>query len=71
LSDALGGSFVDLVIDQFVDSGSNDNITHEAVNTDHLVSLLSADLSGPTLASVSVPDTSMVDEAAQLALMHG
>jgi hypothetical protein len=71
LSDALDGNFVDLVIDQFVDSGGNDNITHEAVNTDHLVSLLSADLSGSALASVSVPDTSMVDEAAQLALMHG
>jgi len=41
------------------------------VNSDHLVSLLSADLSGSALASFSVPDTSMVDEAAQLALMHG
>ena len=71
LSDALDGNFVDLVIDQFVDSGSNDNIAHGAVNSDHLVSLLSADLSGSALASFSVPDTSMVDEAAQLALMHG
>ncbi|MDZ4271901.1 MAG: VCBS domain-containing protein [Erythrobacter sp.] len=71
LSDALGGNFVDLVIDQFVDSGGNDNITHGAENTDHLVSLLSADLSGSAFASAPVPDTSMVDEAAQLALMHG
>ncbi|MDC8754951.1 DUF5801 repeats-in-toxin domain-containing protein, partial [Erythrobacter sp. sf7] len=71
IADALAGDIVDQVIDQFVGSSESASFASEVASSDQLIDLLSVDLSGAAMASVMPIDAPAVDDAAQVALMHG
>jgi hypothetical protein len=70
LVDALAGNVVDNLIDHFVETADT-SIATKVANAEQLLGMLSHDLAGSGLASAPVLDTASIDEAAQLATIHG
>jgi hypothetical protein len=70
VSDALAGQIIDNIIDEFVSAGTSHEPAN-SVNFEQMLGLLSQDLAGSALASPQIIDTAQVDEAAQLAMIHG